>query len=128
MRAGHRPVRQSHPLQRRFEDRQGDVNSWPLLQMEEAPMTGPAQPRRRGSYGIDAPYWAAALVVLIVAELALAIMSGKMWSFLPVVLLLVIFGSALYTTLRGKFVVWAELLDKLELRGDEGILDMGCGR
>jgi ubiquinone/menaquinone biosynthesis C-methylase UbiE len=41
---------------------------------------------------------------------------------------LVIFGSALYTTLRGKFVVWAELLDKLELRGDERILDMGCGR
>jgi ubiquinone/menaquinone biosynthesis C-methylase UbiE len=51
-----------------------------------------------------------------------------MWSFLPVVLLLVIFGSALYTTLRGKFVVWAELLDKLNLRGDERILDLGCGR
>ena len=85
-------------------------------------------PRRRGSYGIDAPYWAAALVVLIVAELVLAIMSGKIWSFLPVVLLLAIFGSALYTTLRGKFLVWAELLDKLGLRGDERILDLGCGR
>jgi ubiquinone/menaquinone biosynthesis C-methylase UbiE len=41
---------------------------------------------------------------------------------------LVIFGSALYTTLRGKFLVWAELLDKLNLRGDERILDLGCGR
>jgi SAM-dependent methyltransferase len=91
-------------------------------------MTGQAQPRRRGSYGIDAPYWAAAFVVLIVAEFALAIVSDKMWSFLPVALLLVIFGSALYTTLRGKFVVWAELLDKLNLRGDERILDLGCGR
>src|SRR6516225_7216317 len=96
--------------------------------MKGTSMTGPAQPRRRGSYGIDAPYWAAALVVLIVAELALAIMSDKMWSFLPVVLLLAIFGSALYTTLRGKFVVWAELLDQLNLRGDERILDLGCGR
>jgi arsenite methyltransferase len=91
-------------------------------------MTATAQARRRGSYGIDAPYWAAALVVLIVAELVLAIMSGKIWSFLPVVLLLAIFSSALYTTLRGKFLIWAELLDKLGLRGDERILDLGCGR
>jgi SAM-dependent methyltransferase len=91
-------------------------------------MAGPEQPRQRGSYGIDAPYWAAALVVLIAAELALAIMSGKMWSLVPVLLLLVIFGSALYTTLRGKFLVWAELLDRMGLRGDERILDLGCGR
>ena len=34
----------------------------------------------------------------------------------------------LHTTLRGKFVVWAGLLDKLGLRGDERILDLGCGR
>jgi ubiquinone/menaquinone biosynthesis C-methylase UbiE len=34
----------------------------------------------------------------------------------------------LHTTLRGKFVVWAELLDQLGLRGDERILDLGCGR
>src|SRR5262249_26662865 len=29
---------------------------------------------------------------------------------------------------RGKFLVWAELLDRLELRGDERVLDLGCGR
>jgi ubiquinone/menaquinone biosynthesis C-methylase UbiE len=51
-----------------------------------------------------------------------------MWPFLPVLFLLTIAASALYTTLRGKFLVWAELLDKLELRGDERILDLGCGR
>src|SRR5436190_18800162 len=34
----------------------------------------------------------------------------------------------LHFTLRGKFLVWAELLDQLNLRGDERILDMGCGR
>src|SRR6476646_7938291 len=28
----------------------------------------------------------------------------------------------------GKFTVWAELLDALELRGDEKLLDLGCGR
>jgi arsenite methyltransferase len=99
-----------------------------LLQLKESPMTGPVKIRRRGSYGIDAPHWGAAFVVLIVAELALAILSGNMWPFLPVMLLLAIFGSALYTSLRGKFVVWAELLDRLHLRGDERILDLGCGR
>src|SRR5208283_1217221 len=104
------------------------VNPRPLVQMKESPMAETAQPRRLGSYGIDAQYWATAFAVLIVAELALAIMSSKLWPFLPVLLLLAIAASALYTTLRGKFLVWAELLDKLRLRGDERILDLGCGR
>jgi ubiquinone/menaquinone biosynthesis C-methylase UbiE len=91
-------------------------------------MTGRVVPRRRGSYGIDAPYWAAVLAVLIVFDLASAITSGKVWPFVPVLFLLAIFGFALHTTLRGKFVIWAELLDKLNLRGDERILDLGCGR
>ena len=34
----------------------------------------------------------------------------------------------LHGTLRGKFVLWAELMDRLSLRGDERILDLGCGR
>jgi len=34
----------------------------------------------------------------------------------------------LYATLRSKFAVWADLLDQLKLRGDERILDLGCGR
>jgi arsenite methyltransferase len=32
------------------------------------------------------------------------------------------------TTRVGKFEVWAQLLDGLGLRGDETLLDMGCGR
>jgi arsenite methyltransferase len=32
------------------------------------------------------------------------------------------------TTRVGKFEVWAEILDGLRLRGDETLLDMGCGR
>jgi ubiquinone/menaquinone biosynthesis C-methylase UbiE len=38
--------------------------------------------------------------------------------------------SALYihATRAGKFRVWDELLDGLRLRGDETLLDMGCGR
>ncbi len=104
-------------------------------------MTGPAQPRRRGSYGIDAPYVFAAVAVLIVASLVLAIISlvlaiisgevsisGQVRTFLPVLFMLAMAAFILHTTLRGKFLVWAELLDKLGLRGDERILDLGCGR
>jgi arsenite methyltransferase len=31
-------------------------------------------------------------------------------------------------TRAGKFAVWADLLDRLELKGDERLLDIGCGR
>jgi arsenite methyltransferase len=95
-------------------------------------MTEQTKPRRRGSYGIDAPYAAAVMAVsatmVIVAGLVSAITSGDVRRFLPVPLILAIVGFALHTTLRGKFVVWAELLDNLGLRGDERILDLGCGR
>src|SRR5437588_11553201 len=37
-------------------------------------------------------------------------------------------ASYVYTTRAGKFRVWAELLDGLQLRGDERLLDIGCGR
>ncbi len=91
-------------------------------------MTGQVQPRRRGSYGIDAPYAPAAIAVMTVAILVMAIISGRLLPFLAVLFLLTIESFYLHTTLRGKFMVWAELLDKLGLRGDERILDLGCGR
>ncbi len=85
-------------------------------------------PRRRGSYGIDAPYAAAAIIALVVAYLVIAIITGDVRMFLAVLFMSAMVGSMLHTTLRGKFVVWAELLDRLNLRGDEQILDLGCGR
>jgi arsenite methyltransferase len=91
---------------------------------------------RRGNYGFDAPY---ALVMFAVAGTgmaaaaiwslwthqggrAVAVMAGYSAFFL---------GNALsffYTTRLGKFRVWDEILDALHLRGDERVLDMGCGR
>ncbi len=85
-------------------------------------------PRRRGSYGIDAPYAPAFMALVIVAEIVLAIISASVWPFLLVAFLSAVIASYLYTTLRGKFVVWARPLEQLYLRGDERILDMGCGR
>lgn len=37
-------------------------------------------------------------------------------------------GIFIYATRAGKFAVWAELLDRLKLKGDERLLDIGCGR
>jgi ubiquinone/menaquinone biosynthesis C-methylase UbiE len=95
-------------------------------------MTESAEPHRRGSYGIDAPYAFGAIAIMMLACLVMAIrvaiISGIVGPLLPVLFMLTIAAFVLHTTLRGKFLVWAELLDKLELRGDERILDLGCGR
>ena len=37
-------------------------------------------------------------------------------------------ASYLYSTGPGKRAIWAQLLDELGLRGDEHVLDLGCGR
>jgi arsenite methyltransferase len=83
---------------------------------------------RRGSYGIDAPKLLPFLVVLLLANLVDGVESRKPWPLLGAALILCCAGLGLYASRRGKFLVWAELLDQLKLRGDEHILDIGCGR
>jgi ubiquinone/menaquinone biosynthesis C-methylase UbiE len=68
------------------------------------------------------------MAVMSVVVLVMATISGRWQTFVPVTLLLAVLGLYLHSTLRGKFVVWADLLDQLNLRGDERLLDMGCGR
>ena len=99
-------------------------------------------PPRRGAYGFDAPYapllmalGGACLLALSVWRLwhgeGVAVMPyrisiaasgvGALWLFLNA-------GIFVHATRAGKFAVWAELLDRLELKGDERLLDIGCGR
>ena len=91
---------------------------------------------RRGEYGFDAPYVPIMLglvgVILLIAGVLLIWL--PQW-YVPGIICLVYAGymllstaSYIYTTRRGKFRVWAELLSQLGLRGDERILDLGCGR
>ena len=91
-------------------------------------MTERVTPRRRGSYGIDAPYGPAFMAVTAVFVFVMAIISGRWRMFVPGTFILAVLGFYLHGTLRGKFVAWAGLLDQLHLRGDERILDLGCGR
>jgi ubiquinone/menaquinone biosynthesis C-methylase UbiE len=91
-------------------------------------MTQLIDPQRRGSYGIDAPFAPVFIALVTIGELLLAIFLGRPWLLLAVTFLAAVLGFYLHSTLRGKFIVWADLLNRLNLRGDEQILDLGCGR
>ncbi len=91
-------------------------------------MTPRVQARRKGSYGIDAPYLLPVPVLLIAVNIIDGMISGKVWPFVVSGILAACSGSGFYASRRGKFAVWAELLDGLALRGDERVLDLGCGR
>jgi arsenite methyltransferase len=83
---------------------------------------------RKGSYGIDAPYLLPVLGLLLVVNVVNGVISGSVWPFVGAVVVLACAGCGLYTSRRGKFAVWAGLLNQLQLQGDESILDLGCGR
>jgi arsenite methyltransferase len=90
---------------------------------------------RKGHFGVDAPAIVAmfaAMVATGVAATAIAQVAGIAWLGVTGAWLggfgLVCGGSYLYATLIGKHVVWTRLLDVLALRGDETIVDVGCGR
>lgn len=96
----------------------------------------------RGRYGVDgdyrlvpAPVVAAGYVLLCLAAAGLATAWLTTARTLPglgaglVAVGLVAAGvGVLRFSRRGKFEVWARLLTGLELRGDERVLDLGCGR
>src|SRR4051812_44651608 len=90
--------------------------------------------QNRGDYGFDAPYALVAFAVVGTACAIAAIVS--LWRHGGVTAMMGLYsafflGNAIsffYTTKHGKFRVWSEVLDDLHLRGDERVLDMGCGR
>ncbi len=91
---------------------------------------------RRGDYGYDAPYALVTFAVVGGALMVAAVASswtphrGRLTAMLGAYAAFFL-GNALsfyYTTRRGKFRVWDGVLDELRLRGDERVLDLGCGR
>lgn len=98
--------------------------------------------RPRGDYGVDGSFHrvplGGQLAGLALGCIALAIYGGVAVARGPVwagVLALVLdagiiaqIGLYWHATRAGKFAVWQDILDGLRLRGDETVLDMGCGR
>jgi len=85
-------------------------------------------PHRKGHYGTDAPYAPLLMVAGALACIGLIVFAHIMQLWLTVVILLVLTAVYLHTTWRGKFRVWRLLLDGMAWRGDERVLDLGCGR
>ena len=95
--------------------------------------------KHRGKYGVDGALTAVVGVIamgaagLVLAGIALIharsrrVLSAVLELLSGLVLLQTV-PSYLYSTRWGKFAVWAELLNGLQLRGDERVLDLGCGR
>ncbi len=84
--------------------------------------------KRRGRYGIDAPYLLALPAVALAYNLAMGIITAKLAPWIGAALIATLGGFGLHSSRRGKFVVWARLIDELALVGDERVLDVGCGR
>src|SRR4051812_16926633 len=89
----------------------------------------------RSDYGYDAPVAPIVFALLAVTFFLVAAMfwrSGLNRDGLRMSLMSLFFAghaaSFLYTTRRGKFREWDAILDGLQLRGNEKVLDMGCGR
>jgi len=89
----------------------------------------------KGDYGFDNPSGIFVLGGVVLLFWAVALVFALFGRWLPAVLLsflglfpLATLVSYLYSTRRGKLRVWSELIDALQLRGDEQVLDIGCGR
>lgn len=84
---------------------------------------------RHGRYGIDAPYVPGGMLAGVIACILLAWLAHpRAWWIAWAVILLIAAAVYLHTTFRGKFTVWRDRLDGMHLRGDERLLDLGCGR
>jgi arsenite methyltransferase len=88
---------------------------------------------RRGEYGYDAPWFPMLFGFLSMAAGLGATISWRQGAIRPAMQMTLYFvfflgntSSFLYTTRRGKFLEWDRILDRLYLRGDEGVLDMGA--
>jgi arsenite methyltransferase len=92
-------------------------------------LTSPAASwRRKGSYGIDAPPLLVLPPIFVVFSIVQAVLARSPWPLIGGALVCVCGALGFHASRRGKFIVWSELLDRLTLRGDERVLDLGCGR
>jgi arsenite methyltransferase len=92
--------------------------------------------RDRASYGVDGGYFGTPIFILAEAGL----LAGGRWAkrrhkpligaaaTVAAIAVLGVAAGYFYTSGPGKRSVWKDLLDELGLRGDERVLDIGCGR
>jgi SAM-dependent methyltransferase len=82
----------------------------------------------KATYGIDAPYLLPLPLLAVAGNCVQGFVSGRKTPFVAAAAIAGCMALGMHASLRGKFRVWSELLDGLRLRGDERVLDLGCGR
>lgn len=95
------------------------------MAIPSTPSTG-----RRGDYGVENPLIPAvqALVGLLMLQAGATSEGAAVGLSVLGAALLVVAGLYLHASRRGRFRAWARELGALSLRGDEIVLDLGCGR
>lgn len=97
---------------------------------------------RRGEYGYDGSFHTVSAVAQLagVAVTSAALLAGSGFALArgnrlaaaiaaaSAVEILATAASYIYSTRSGKFRAWEDVLNNLRLRGDETLLDLGCGR
>ncbi len=98
--------------------------------MSKNPKEAPGPALRRPGYGVDAPPVPAVLGAAGVACCLAAARRrpGRVAMAATGAVLLANAAVYLHTTLRGKLRIWERELDRAGLRGNEQLLDLGCGR
>jgi SAM-dependent methyltransferase len=81
---------------------------------------------RRGDYGYDAPYFPLIFGLLSVAAALAAATSWWQGAIRPAARMTLCF--VIFFANTSSFLEWDRILDDLHLRGDERVLDTGCGR
>lgn len=101
----------------------------------DADAAPPATPSSRARYGVDAPGVVAAFAVLAIGSASFAVAAfarsddaAAVGPLIATVLFAVTAGAMARGSLVGKPKLWGAILDGLHLRGDERVLDVGCGR
>ena len=83
---------------------------------------------RKGRYGLDAPTLLPFAAGFALLNIGLAWFSRSLGPLIAATFALGCISTGLYSSTRGKFVVWARIIDGFRLKGDERVIDLGCGR
>jgi arsenite methyltransferase len=96
---------------------------------------------KNASYGIDAPFVVLSFIIAGIACIAISLFLNQFIADQPVFALLadisgIVLGfllllgaaSMIWSSKKGKFLLREQLIDSLALKGNETVLDIGCGR
>jgi len=87
--------------------------------------------KAKGNYGVDSPLMVGALCILGLAGLGIAYLLSSAWRWVGYVAgVYFLLGAAgmLFYSKVGKLTLRERLLDQIQWKGNERVLDVGCGR